>query len=601
MELEHDQVPMTDRTTPAFAARLDRLIGVQRLAMVWEDLWPAVQRPAMTVGIAVMVVASGVLQNMNAPGRIAALAGLALLFAISLRGLFGVALPSRLAAMRRMESAAGVAHRGVSSLADAPAPELDRPETKPLWTEHKRRQFATLGHIPVSPPRSAWRKFDPAAVRVPVALGALVALILGTGDFATNLRDATRLTPTTVAVPLTLDAWLKPPAYTAKPPLLLSGDAMHEKVLGGQDILVPENSVFTARLTGAVLPTLKFLSVETASEDETTAPQEIAGISQAVSVADGVLTAEAKLTRPAMIVVADGDRELARYRLVLIPDQPPEIQLTKSPHGEARGALAIDWWAKDDYGVKALSGELTLADEQDGGIGFDSNGIFLFDPPELKLALRHPNAKDEKGTSTNDLAAHPWAGLRVVMTLKVKDAAGQEQSSPEAIFVLPQREFIRPLAQALIEQRKQLIHYPEKAAEAGALLDALLAYPAGLVDRSGHIIAIASLSSRLRNASGYDDVKLAISGLWDVAVAIEEGSLADARAELQALRKELEKALQDGAPPERIAELMDRMRQAMDRFLEAMREETERRRRDGMAGPVCPAGGARRARQAHAA
>ena len=130
------------------------------------------------------------------------------------------------------------------------------------------------------------------------------------------------------------------------------------------------------------------------------------------------------------------------------------------------------------------------------------------------------------------------------------------------------------MPQALIEQRKQLILYPERAIETGVALDTLMLFPDGLVERSGHVVAISMLASRLRNASSYDDVKAVVAGLWDVAVSIEEGSLEDAKAELQALKNELEKALQDGAPPERIAELMQKMREAMDKLMETMRQES---------------------------
>jgi uncharacterized protein (TIGR02302 family) len=147
--------------------------------------------------------------------------------------------------------------------------------------------------------------------------------------------------------------------------------------------------------------------------------------------------------------------------------------------------------------------------------------------------------------------------------------------------VLPERQFIRPMAQALIEQRKQLILFPEQAREIGDVIDTLMLYPSGLVERSGHVVAASMLASRLRNATGYDDVKAVVAGLWDLAVSIEEGSLENIKGELQALKKELEKALQDGAPPERIAELMDKMREAMDKFMQAMREEAERRMKDG--------------------
>ena len=141
------------------------------------------------------------------------------------------------------------------------------------------------------------------------------------------------------------------------------------------------------------------------------------------------MAAEFKLTRPLTIVVEDGGTELARYPVTLLPDALPTITITKTPHGESRGTLVTDWAVKDDYGVAAITGTLDLADEQEGGTGFESNGVFLFDAPELKFALRKGKAREESGATTHDFAAHPWAGLRVTMNLGAKDGAGQESSA----------------------------------------------------------------------------------------------------------------------------------------------------------------------------
>jgi hypothetical protein len=63
--------------------------------------------------------------------------------------------------------------------------------------------------------------------------------------------------------------------------------------------------------------------------------------------------------------------------------------------------------------------------------------------------------------------------------------------------------------------------------------------------------------------------------LWEIAVSIEDGDLSDALRELQALRQELQEALAEGAPPERIAELMDQLREALNRYLEAMARQMQ--------------------------
>ena len=76
--------------------------------------------------------------------------------------------------------------------------------------------------------------------------------------------------------------------------------------------------------------------------------------------------------------------------------------------------------------------------------------------------------------------------------------------------------------------------------------------------------------------------------LWQIAVNIEEGSVADAKAELEALRKELQRALREGAPPERIAELTKKLREAMDRYMQSLMEETRKRMAEGQQNPEQP-------------
>jgi uncharacterized protein (TIGR02302 family) len=293
------------------------------------------------------------------------------------------------------------------------------------------------------------------------------------------------------------------------------------------------------------------------------------------------LIAEATLNRPATIVVTDGARELARWPITLLPDTPPTLTLTEKPGGDAKGNLTLKWQGKDDYGLRKITGELELADEQDGQVGFESNGIFLFDAPELKFALRRGNSKDEKATSRFDLAKHPWAGFNVTLNMTAEDAAGQQGKLAPVTFKIPERVFSRPLPRALIEQRKQLVLYPERATHIGQLIDTLNLYPEGLFEGRTPSIMMGAIASRLRNASGYAEIHEAMDMMWVLAVKLEDGSLSDLRAELKSLKEELEKALREGAPKERIAELMDKLRGAMNKYLDAMREDAEKRAAEG--------------------
>ncbi len=87
------------------------------------------------------------------------------------------------------------------------------------------------------------------------------------------------------------------------------------------------------------------------------------------------------------------------------------------------------------------------------------------------------------------------------LTLEVTDAAKQTTKSEVKTFKLPERFFTKPLAQALIEQRKTLIMDPDEAGTVGKLLRALLIYPAGLIENSGTQLAIATIISRIKQCA----------------------------------------------------------------------------------------------------
>ena len=291
--------------------------------------------------------------------------------------------------------------------------------------------------------------------------------------------------------------------------------------------------------------------------------------------------AEAKLGTPALIKVFDGEDELAAWPVSLIPDKPPSIAILGEPKAESLGSLTVKWKAADDYGVSTITSQIDLSDNQEDGVGFTSNGVFLFDPPKFPVGLHKSAPKEEVGSTSADLTAHPWAGLVVDLTLEVSDAAKQSTKSEVKSFKLPERIFTKPLALALIEQRKTLIMDPDEAEAVEKLLSALLIYPDGLIENSGAHVSIASIVSRLQNLRDHSDVEEAINLLWQVALSIEEGDLSDARAELEAARKALERALAEGASPERLKELMQNLRSAMDRYMQSMKKETEKRQAQG--------------------
>ncbi len=568
---------MTEAARPETIRRLDRKIARQKFYMGFENLWTAWHRPLLVLACGGMLLASGVLGPFPLALRYAAIAVFAGALAWSLRPLFSLRRIKNLHAMRKLEQGSALDHRAVSSSADTVAAEIMDPRADALWEEHQRRQLAKLGDVKVVPPQSRWRSFDPYALRVPAGLGLLAALLLGPGSLMQNAQDATRLSPPIPPVPLTLDGWLKPPAYTGRPPLLLTSPQMQTRLAQGGTIEVPENATLSLRLSGGSNPTIRFVG----GSDQTV----LSDVGEKVTKSEAALTAEAVITRPLSIIIENEGKAIATWPIVTIPDKAPTLALTDQPAGDGKGNLTLKWKATDDYGLKKLGGELELSDEQDGGTGFESNGVFLFEAPEMKFVLKRGKAKEEIGTSRFDFAKHPWAGLQVTLNMTVEDGAGQATAAVPVTFKLPERVFVKPLPRALIEQRKDLILYPERARHVGEMIDTLALYPKGLFEGVTPIIAMTAIGSRLRNAAGYDDVNVAIEALWDLSVKLEEGALSDLRAELKALKEELEKALREGASKERIAELMDRMKKTMDKFMDAMRDEAEKRQAEGNLPP----------------
>ena len=555
-------------------ARIKRKITAARLALLWERLWDALCWPVILTMLLAAALLSSLLPLLPDALRYGLLAFLLAAIIWSLRLVFRIGWPGTYAAMRRIEAQSNLFNRPLSTGDDKLAGDGLDGRSLALWEEHKLRQLAKLADLKVGTPKSGWRDNDIWSLRVPAGLALLASVFLAQGDSLSNLGSAIHVGPVMAQKPLVLDAWLKPPAYTGKPPLLLTSPAQIEKLKGDPAILIPENSGLVLRLDGAKNPRLAFYDLSDAAA-------ELKNQTAATRSKNGLFEAEAKLATPVLIKVFEGGNELAAWRVSLIPDKPPGIAITEEPKAESLGSLTVKWKAADDYGVSTITSEIDLSDNQADGVGFTGDGVFLFDPPKFPVSLHKSFPREEQGSSSADLTAHPWAGLVVDLALEVTDAAKQTSKSAVKSFKLPERFFTKPLAQALIEQRKALIMEPDAAKTVADLLSALLIYPQGLVDNSGTHIAIAAIVSHIQNLRDHSDVVEAIDLLWQVALSIEEGDLSDARADLEAARKALERALAEGASPERLKELMENLRKSMDRYMQSMQKEAEKRQAQG--------------------
>jgi uncharacterized protein (TIGR02302 family) len=352
---------------------------------------------------------------------------------------------------------------------------------------------------------------------------------------------------------------------------------MTEKLAQDPEILTPENSVLNIRLSGLTEPQVKLFAMN----GQGAAAEPIENQKATLVKSGEGMVSNLTLDRPMVVKVMDDNQTLSSFALAIVPDQPPTVSFAADPVGDEKGALKVAWNATDDYGVKSASAEISLADQQEDAVGFSENGVFLYDPPKFTIALSHPGATKIDETTVQDLTGHAWAGLYVEMVLTVEDAAGHKSSTAPKRFKLPERAFFKPLAQALVEQRKRLIATPDNAPDVATMMQALLAYPSSLFGKSGLVLNLAMARSALANVLSPDVVVEQVGNLWPMILAVEDGEAADARAELRDLKKQLEQALRDGADQNRIAQLTDRMRKAMDKLMKQLGKEAQKRMAEG--------------------
>jgi uncharacterized protein (TIGR02302 family) len=351
-----------------------------------------------------------------------------------------------------------------------------------------------------------------------------------------------------------VDAWVNPPAYTARPPVMLTG-------LGNEEgtISVPSGSVLVVRATGNV-----HLDVSAKG-----------GLEAAPTDQNAALPAGSEEHR--LLIKSDGSASVHGvlgsdhvWRFAAIPDKPPTIELTKDPERQARGALRLDYKMEDDYGVVEAKAILALKDAANAG------AHPLYGPPDFPLSLPQQRTRSGTAQTTRDLTAHPWAGAEVNVTLTAKDEAGNEGHSASRDFTLPERIFVKPIARALIEQRRNLALDSNAKPIVLTALDALALAPEQFGIEAGVYLGLRTIYHELDIAKSDDQLRDVVTRLWDMAVQLEDGNVSQAEQALRDAQEALRQALERGASEEEIKKLMDNLRAAMDRFLQALAQEMQR-------------------------
>ena len=469
-------------------------------------------------------------------------------------GLRKIVWPKRAEAVARVD--ARLPGRPIAALNDVQAIGAGDAASESVWAAHLKRMSAQTRDAKAVEPDLRVSSADPYGVRYMALLVMLVALLFGSILRVGTAVDAATAGVDTLATGPVWEGWIEPPAYTGKPTLYLA-DIIANRVQ------IPQGSFVTIRLYGDMGDLTVSETVSGRTEDIGAATDQQHGFE---------VTQEGALS-------IDGEGG-ASWEILLLRDAAPSVEITGPIEADADGEMSQPFAARDDYAV--ISGTATIAldlpnTERLHGLTVDP------DPREaVVIDLPMPFSGDRADFEEfliDDFSEHPFANLPVTLTLQVEDALGQVGTSAAEEIVLPGRRFFQPVARAVVEQRRDLMWSKENAPRVAQVLRAVSNRPEDIFPDETTYLRLRFIIRRLENMEEFglsDDVQNeVIEALWELAVQLEEGSLADARARLERAQERLEEAMRNGASDEEIAELMQELREAMNEYMNMLAQNAE--------------------------
>ena len=591
--------PAEPAREPDAVARLQLTQALQRAkyAIAWERAWPVLARLLTVIGLFLVLSWAGLWLALPFVARVI---GAGLFGLLALGALFPLRRfrwPTREEGLSRLDHGTGIRHRPATALTDTLASK--DPVALALWREQRERTLASIKRIRAGLPSPRLAIHDPWALRALVMV-MMVAAYVAAGD-ERMMRIAAAFDWNGVLAPanIRVDAWVTPPVYTSRPPIILSAA---NKDAGGPDsapLSVPAGSTLLVRSSGGTIDVVVGGGVSEVAPGEQ-APKGT-NERQFKITGDGTAHVRAPAGQPV-------------WKFAATPDRPPTIALVKDPERQARGSLQMSYKIEDDYGVTEAravfardaakdSAKDTVKDTVKGGAAKTAEPRPLFEAPQFALVLPNARTRNGVGQTVKDLSEDPYAGADVTLTLTAKDEAGNEGKSEPFSMRLPERLFTKPLARALIEQRRILALDANQNSQVYAALDALMIAPELFTPEAGHYLGLDSISRQIEAARNDDArreliasvwvldpalysvvrqleadrtddaLREVVASLWSLAITIEDGNISDVDKALRAAQEALKQALERGASDEEIKKLTDNLRAALDNFLRQLAEQ----------------------------
>ncbi len=507
---------------------------------VWRAFWPFFS--ILMASLAALMLGLQDLVTVETVWIVGSLVVLGLLAALGL-GAQRFHMPTRAEALMRLDET--LPGRPIQALMDDQAIGAKDADSVALWQAHQSRMARRAAQAQPVKPDLRLADRDPYALRYSALLALVIAALFGS---FWRIGSVAEMTPGAAMADQgpSWEGWVEPPRYTGLPTLYLADQS-------DPTLSIPQGSRITLRFYG---------EVGAHSLTETTTPLG----------AEGATAPEQEFVADRSGLLKIGGPSGREWTLDVIADVPPEIAVADIATAEAGGQMKLPYAAGDDYGVQSGTAtiELDLA-SVDRRYGLTSEP----EPREvISVELPMPITGDRTDFIEDfieDFSEHPWAHLPVKITLSARDAADQETQSEPYMTALPARRFFDPLAAAIIEQRRDLLWTRENATRVAQVLRAVSHLPEDLFRSDTAYLRLRVTLRRLETFTEYDlkpkqQAEIAQS-LWDLAVLIEEGTLADALERMRRAQERLTEAMQNGATDEEIAELMQELREATQDYM----------------------------------
>jgi uncharacterized protein (TIGR02302 family) len=553
--------PVPEKSPSPEARLIERKVRAARRAMVFETLWPRVWLPLSVCGVFVLLSAFEVWQHLPPRLHLGLLWTFAAALGLSFLPLLFWRRPKRGASLARIEKASALDHRPLTAYNDTLSQDAVSPETRALWEAHRKRAARSLGRLKAGAAHPRIDRYDPFASRALLLLSLIAVAAWTSSDLPGRVRAAFNVPPIPFGgAGFRIDAWVSPPPYTRKEPFVLPDAAS----TASNAVPVPKGSTLTVKINGDGAATYR-VSLSAGEAAQTLTPARLAGDSYAEYTRE--------IVESATLTIGSTFGTAKSWALSVAPDRAPSIAFAGPVEVSPRAAMLLKYKAEDDYGVASAEARVERIPTGPDSAGASPALPQIGKPPVFPLSLPRIPGKTVEGKTYKDLTSHPWAGLPVVVTLVAKDEAGNEgQSGPRGI-ILPERKFTKPLAKAVIDQRRSLVENPSDAARVASNLNALAISAEDEAVAPTIYLGLRSSYWRLKKQADLADVESVVEQLWDVALRIEDGNLSSAERELRAAQERLKDAIERGASQEEIQKLMAELRQALNTYLQALRQQ----------------------------